>query len=142
LTRWSNLITGRAARLPGDYGPNSEPAPRNAADATPVAQVGNHSLPGGYIQEHKFHPTRKWRFDYAWLAQRVALEVEGGAWSGGRHTRGKGYIGDMEKYNAAGLLGWLVLRVTPQQVESGEAGELVSEALAKRKPTGYRPECH
>ena len=59
----------------------------------------------------------------------MALEIEGGVWTRGRHTRAKGYIGDMEKYNAAALMGWHVLRVTPQQVSSGEAGRLVQRAL-------------
>ncbi len=46
----------------------------------------------------------------------VAVEIEGGIWTGGRHTRGKGYQGDMEKYNAAQLYGWKVLRYTPDQI--------------------------
>ena len=56
---------------------------------------------------------RKWRFDWAWPTERIALEVEGGAWTGGRHTRGKGFLGDIEKYNRAQLDGWMVLRVIP-----------------------------
>jgi len=78
--------------------------------------------------EHRFHPTRKWRFDFAWLDVQLALEIEGGAFSGGRHTRGKGFIGDLEKYNAALLLGWRVLRVTPQQMANGVAVALVLQA--------------
>lgn len=63
--------------------------------------------------EVQFHPGRRWRFDYAWPESMVALEVEGGVWSGGRHTRGKGFLGDIEKYNAAASLGWRVFRVVP-----------------------------
>ena len=63
-------------------------------------------------QELKFHDTRKWRFDYAWPKHKVALEVEGGIFSGGRHTRGVGFLKDMEKYNEAVLLGWRVFRVS------------------------------
>ena len=40
------------------------------------------------VTELKFHPSRKFRFDYAWPEHRVAVEINGGAWSGGRHTRG------------------------------------------------------
>ncbi len=76
-----------------------------------------HGLPEP-VAEHRFHPTRRWRFDYAWPDHRVALEVEGGIWSGGRHTRGAGYLGDLEKYNAATLLGWRVLRTTPRSLMS------------------------
>jgi very-short-patch-repair endonuclease len=62
--------------------------------------------------EHMFHPERRWRFDFAWPSLKVAVEVEGGTWSGGRHTRGAGFEADAEKYNAAAELGWVVLRYT------------------------------
>ena len=71
-----------------------------------------------FIPEYKFHPTRKWRFDFANIEKHIAVEVEGGVWIRGRHTRGQGYIADMEKYNEAALLGWRVIRATPQQVRS------------------------
>jgi hypothetical protein len=49
----------------------------------------------------------------AWVDAHVALEVEGGIWTRGRHTRPKGYLSDIEKYNEAALLRWCVLRTTP-----------------------------
>jgi len=61
-------------------------------------------------QEYRFHPTRKWRFDMAYPDKKIAIEAEGGVWTGGRHTRGGGYTKDAEKYNAAVVLGWRVLR--------------------------------
>ena len=65
-----------------------------------------------YAQEFRFHPVRRWRFDFVLLplSKKIAIEVEGGVWSRGRHTRGSGYIGDMEKYNVAAVMGWTVLR--------------------------------
>ena len=66
--------------------------------------------------EYRFHPVRKWRFDMAWPAYHVALEVEGGTWTGGAHGRGSGIARDIEKYNAAACLGWWVLRVTPNDL--------------------------
>lgn len=80
-------------------------------------------------QEHRFHATRKWRFDFAWPEKKVAIEVEGGIWSGGRHTRGKGFEGDCCKYNTAALEGWTVLRVTGSHIKSGQALEWIKEAL-------------
>jgi very-short-patch-repair endonuclease len=71
--------------------------------------------------EYKFHPKRKWRFDYAWIKDKIAVEVEGGAWIKGRHNRASGFLGDMEKYNEASRLGWMLFRFTPQQIESGNA---------------------
>ena len=60
------------------------------------------------VKEFKFHPVRKWRFDYAVPEHKIALEVEGGVWTGGRHTSPKGFLGDIEKYNTATLMGWRV----------------------------------
>lgn len=79
--------------------------------------------------EFSFHPRRRWRFDYAWIEPKVALEIEGGVWTQGRHNRSKGFIGDLEKYNAAVILGWKVLRVIPEQVLSGDAVKLIRPLL-------------
>jgi len=68
--------------------------------------------------EHRFYPPRRWRFDFAIIDLKIAIEIEGAAWTRGRHTRGKGYIADMEKYNRATIEGWKVLRYTPQQIEN------------------------
>ena len=67
-----------------------------------------------------FHPKRKWRFDYAWEEQKLALEVHGGIHSGGRHTRGRGFVEDRAKMNEATLLGWTELEVTPEHIKSGQ----------------------
>lgn len=85
------------------------------------------------IREFKFHPTRKWRFDFAFPAHMLAVEVEGGVWNGGRHTRGRGFTEDCAKLNQATLLGWRVLRFTPDAVSSGEALEIIEIALEKGK---------
>ena len=66
--------------------------------------------------EYKFHPDRRWRFDFAHPETRTAIEIEGGIWSGGRHTRGMGYVKDSEKYNAATLAGWRVFRLPGQLI--------------------------
>ena len=67
-----------------------------------------------------FHPKRKWRFDYAWEEQKLALEVHGGIHSGGRHTRGRGFVEDRAKMNEATLLGWTVLEVTPEHIKTSQ----------------------
>jgi hypothetical protein len=81
--------------------------------------------------ELKFHPSRRWRFDWAWADEKIALEVEGGVFIRGRHSRGIGMVKDMEKYNAAAELGWRIVRVTPRQMRSGEALSL-AERLWRR----------
>lgn len=60
--------------------------------------------------EHRFHPKRRWRFDYADLEHKIAIELEGGVWIRGRHNRAAGYRADTIKYNQATALGWKVLR--------------------------------
>lgn len=85
-------------------------------------------------REYKFHPTRRWRFDWAWPASDgtdggVALEYEGGSWQQGRHVRPQGYEGDCEKYSEAAILGWLVIRATLDMVRDGRAMDLVIRAL-------------
>jgi len=72
-------------------------------------------------REHVFASPRKWRFDFAWPALALAVEVEGGVGNGGRHTRLAGFENDCEKYNTAAVRGWRVLRFTTRQVLSGEA---------------------
>lgn len=72
------------------------------------------------VAEHRFHPTRKWRFDAAFPSAMVAVEFQGGAWTGGRHTRGKGFEADCEKLSTAASMGWRVLPVTYRHVNGGE----------------------
>lgn len=66
------------------------------------------------VAEHAFHPTRKWRFDFACKPARCAIELDGGAFLpfGGRHGRGMGMVKDCEKYRAAADLGWRIWRFT------------------------------
>jgi very-short-patch-repair endonuclease len=66
----------------------------------------------GFEREYQFHPKRKWKIDFANTKHGIAVEIEGGIWSGGRHTRPQGYIKDVEKYNALTLNGWRLLRYT------------------------------
>ena len=80
--------------------------------------------------EYRFHSKRRWRFDFAWPGLMLAVEVEGGQWVNGRHNRaGAGYEGDLEKYNAAALAGWRVLRFSGDMVKDGRALATVLEAL-------------
>jgi hypothetical protein len=77
--------------------------------------------------EYPFHPERRWRLDFAWHG--VAVEVNGGVFVQGRHTRGSGAVKDWEKLNEAQLLGWTVLQVTPKQVTDGTLERLLRRAL-------------
>ena len=84
-----------------------------------------------FEQEFEFHPKRKWRADFHLVGKKILVEVEGAIWSGGRHTRGKGYIGDMEKYNAATMMGFQVIRFSTDQVKSGLAIQQIEKMVGE-----------
>jgi len=81
------------------------------------------------VPEYRFCPSRKWRADYCFVDQKLIIEIEGGAFTKGRHTRGKGYINDMEKYNAMTVLGYRLLRYTPQQKLKTSTIEQIKQVL-------------
>lgn len=103
-------------------------------DLTFRALLDHHGVPQP-VAEHRFHPVRRWRLDYAWPDQQVGLEVDGGAFvaQGGRHGRGVGFLRDLEKRNALALAGWLTLHVVPRQLATRETVMMIREALASRE---------
>lgn len=66
--------------------------------------------------EYRFFPDRKWRFDIAWPAQKVAMEIQGGIFIQGRHTRGAALLKEWEKLNTAAMLGWRILYCQPSEL--------------------------
>ncbi len=93
---------------------------RLSAENTLLLQIKDAKLISP-TREYRFDDKRRWRFDFAYPDLKIAIEVEGGVYSQGRHTRGKGFTADCEKYNRATELGWSVYRYTTQQVKNGEA---------------------
>lgn len=79
--------------------------------------------------EFYFAKPRKWRFDYAWPEQRVALEVQGGIWTGGRHSRGAALLKEWEKLNTAAAKGWRLLYCQPADLTSLETMKAIRDAL-------------
>jgi very-short-patch-repair endonuclease len=73
------------------------------------------------VREYRFHPPRRWRFDYCWPPAKIAVEIDGGTWVAGRHTSGAGYEKDAEKFNQAALDGWRVFHFTTKMVTDGRA---------------------
>ena len=73
-------------------------------------------------REYRFHPSRRWRMDFCWPDQKVAVEIEGLTWNdkGGRHQRAQGFVADCEKHEAAQALGWIVYRVPGPWIQEGE----------------------
>ena len=91
-----------------------------------------------FRSEVKFHPHRRWRFDFvAALQDRgpyYAIEIDGGIWTQGRHTRGKGRQSDMDKLNHATIMGYRVLTFSTQDVLRGRAKEFLKLHLKGEKP--------
>jgi very-short-patch-repair endonuclease len=102
-------------------------------EAMMAGSLRMNSLPEP-VAEYRFAQglNRKWRFDFAYPEVKVAIEVEGGTWAQGRHNRGSGMEGDMEKYNLAAMLGWLVLRFNDHMIEDNRAADSVRAALMLR----------
>jgi hypothetical protein len=88
-------------------------------------------LPIG-MPEFQFHPTRKWRADRAWPAQKLLVEIDGGGWLPGgadSHGKGRGFERDRRKDAEALLLGYRTLRLTPKMVKSGEGIRYIAQLL-------------
>lgn len=82
-----------------------------------------------FVREYKFHDKRRWRADFALLDVKLLIEIEGGIWTNGGHTRGSGYEKDCEKYATAILDGYTVLRFTGNQVKNGFAIDCVKKFI-------------
>ena len=81
------------------------------------------------VAEYRFAPPRKWRFDFAWEVHRLALEVQGGIFTNGRHTRGAALLKEMEKLNTAAAMGYRVLYVVPSELCMPQTVEMVKAAM-------------
>jgi hypothetical protein len=129
-------------------------------EKTPIEQqIVDAGLPEPE-QEYRFAPERKWAFDFCWPPQRIALEIEGGAFGryivitngyerrkgqsipmkpgtvirvGGRHNTGSGMEADCDKYSWAAILGWCVVRATTTMVRDGKAIELLRHAFRQQR---------
>ena len=93
-----------------------------------LTQIKQYGLPEPETQAMLI-PGRKWRWDFAWPSKRLAVEIQGGIWTRGKHGRGSGIVNDMDKLNAATLAGWRVLQFANTHVRSGEAVALIEKAI-------------
>lgn len=103
---------------------------RTALEDSLLADLAKLGLP---VPEREYRfaapPSPRWRFDFAYPDIKLAIECDGGTWSGGRHVRGAGYQKDCEKFNAASRLGWAVFHYTGAMIRSGYAAREIAEAL-------------
>ncbi len=99
-------------------------------EADTLAQLLRWQGIDGFVREYRFAPPRRWRFDLAFSDRLLAVEVDGGGYVSGRHSRGRGIEDDAEKQSHAAMAGWRVVRCTPGQVRDGLALEWIIRALA------------
>lgn len=113
-------------RETGDNITVRQPAPRGRIVTKPKARplhpqkawVAEHVMGWCHLrtiqlqEEYKFHPLRKWRFDWAIEARKIAIEYEGLGFKKTGHTESDRYSGNTDKYNAAAVMGWTVFRIT------------------------------
>ncbi len=123
------------------------PKLKKSSDTSPVCDLFafhvKHHLKIPFVREHKFAVGigRGWRFDFAFLDEKVAVEVEGlvvrringDLYCLGRHASITGFRGDCEKYAWAAILGWSVLRFEREQIKAGLAIDLTRKALASKR---------
>lgn len=96
--------------------------PKSCHHSRPVSQCSACSMDGRMLLAyHRLARLRDWRFDLAWPQQKVALELQGGIYAQGRHSRGAAQEAEYEKHAEAVLRGWRVLYAGPHQVEDGTA---------------------
>lgn len=94
-----------------------------------IQLLKDENLPQPQI-EYRFYPERKWRADYCWINHLLILETEGAVWTQGRHTRGSGFVKDIEKYNTMTILGYRLLRVPTPDLCKSSTIELLKKALS------------
>jgi len=96
------------------------------------AAIATGGTGAGVRQRVKAAGLKDYRFDFAWPDLMIACECEGGAWIGGRHTRGEGFLADLRKYEAAQRMGWTIYRTAGELIKSGNAVSTI-ETLIKYK---------
>ena len=86
-------------------------------------------------KEYKVVPDRGWRFDYAYPFLKIGIEIHGGIWIRGGHTRGSGFIKDREKFNRAACAGWLVLEfpIVTTDTLPDDCVQMIANAIARRE---------
>ncbi len=108
--------------------PKTPKAP-SQGEVSMALQLRAHKI--DFQEQFKFCPHRRWAADFRISGTQILVEVEGGTWTGGRHTRGKGYSNDCEKYNWATANGWRVIRFPTDKVKKGDALKAVIDLLRK-----------
>ena len=86
----------------------------------------------GYVREYAAIPGRRFSWDFAFICERLLIEIQGGVWNGGAHGRPTGITRDMNKLNQAQIHGWKMLQFDTKMVKSGEALNVTEQILTNQ----------
>jgi very-short-patch-repair endonuclease len=100
---------------------------QSAAEDELAFQLQCAHLP--FERQVKIRPDRRFRADFYFRAHELVVEVDGGGFIEGRHSRGKGMERDAEKSFYIALMPARLIRVTPRHVRDGRALKWIQEAL-------------
>jgi len=140
MSNWGDIALKNARKNPEITISDDKPTKR--ADLSHILPAGSKleirfmqlwaAMNGPKLErEIKFHPRRKWRFDFCHIDTKTAIEVEGGTRSGGRHVKHEGYKADAEKYNEAQYWGWTVYRLTYDMISVDHLQRIIDHIRSK-----------
>jgi hypothetical protein len=113
------------------FGAKKRPSEKSYLEERLAAYISSRGLRPP-VRQHRFHPTRKWTWDFCWPELGVALEIEGAIFVKGGHSSGVGIVRDCDKQNAAMALGWHLFRATSMHFRDGSVFTLVEQITAAR----------
>ena len=93
-------------------------------------QLASAGLTEGMVEEFRFHPERRWRFDFAWPERTLATEVQAAVFSRGRHSLPRGLPADWETASEAPLLGLRTVIVSRLEIRNGQALDRAARLLS------------
>lgn len=96
-----------------------------------ATKIQNARFQKPYFRQYPFLSGRKFRADFAFPEQMLLIEVDGGLYIQGGHSRGAARESDLERDALAMLAGWRTLRVSPRHVKDGRAIAWIAELLEK-----------
>lgn len=146
--KFSKAFRAANPDLEAQMAPRNAPRPESRGFSAPKVPIPQKpSLNGKFEElwnaaggpkltpEYRFHPERRWRFDFCLPDKMVAIELEGTVYqgNGGRHQTKKGMDADCEKYFLATVIhGWIVVRLTRALITPETVAALLAWDRLKR----------
>jgi hypothetical protein len=82
-------------------------------------------------REYRFAPPRRYRLDFAYLSGKVAIEINGGNWIGGRHSTADGLAKEYEKLRLLAMNDWLYYPLTGEDLTLNNLESLAALCLGR-----------